>query len=387
MRATRWVLITGEYPPTPGGVSDYSRQIAQGLAEAGDEVHVWAPADLRFASASSYPNVHRLPGAFGPRDLEILDRFLRRLPKPCRLLVQYVPHAFGFKGMNVPFCWWLSRRPEPVWIVFHEVVFPFSRDQRLTHNLLGLITHLMVSLVAHNAERIFVTIPSWQNLLPQSPSVQRRVTWLPVPSNIPTTGSPLVIREVREQIASAGEIIIGHFGTYGPAVTAMLNEVLPAVLQRDSRRRVLLIGRGSDQFALAFRQANPGLREQLSATGTLDREQIAAHLVACDCLVQPFIDGVSSRRTSVMAGLALGVPIVTNAGRLTDPVWMDCQAVALAPSPSPRHLSEAVENLLADEKRLSELRRQAVDFYQRNFALTRVIQTLRAGVNEHRLAS
>jgi hypothetical protein len=24
-----------------------------------------------------------------------------------RLLVQYVPHAFGFKAMNLPFCLWL----------------------------------------------------------------------------------------------------------------------------------------------------------------------------------------------------------------------------------------------------------------------------------------
>ena len=44
MSVTRWVLITGEYPPAPGGVSDYSSMVARGLAEAGDEVHVWAPA-------------------------------------------------------------------------------------------------------------------------------------------------------------------------------------------------------------------------------------------------------------------------------------------------------------------------------------------------------
>jgi len=39
----RWAILTGEYPPQPGGVSDYTRLVAEGLAVGGDEVHVWAP--------------------------------------------------------------------------------------------------------------------------------------------------------------------------------------------------------------------------------------------------------------------------------------------------------------------------------------------------------
>ena len=41
---TTWHIITGEYPPAPGGVSDYTEAVAAGLAAAGDEVHVWCPA-------------------------------------------------------------------------------------------------------------------------------------------------------------------------------------------------------------------------------------------------------------------------------------------------------------------------------------------------------
>ena len=35
-----WHLITGEYPPQPGGVSDYTRFLASGLADAGETVAV-----------------------------------------------------------------------------------------------------------------------------------------------------------------------------------------------------------------------------------------------------------------------------------------------------------------------------------------------------------
>ena len=45
-----WHIITGEYPPQPGGVSDYTRLVAEGLAAAGDAVTVWAPSGgLRIA--------------------------------------------------------------------------------------------------------------------------------------------------------------------------------------------------------------------------------------------------------------------------------------------------------------------------------------------------
>jgi len=413
-----WVLITGEYPPAPGGVSDYSRQIAQSLAEAGDEVHVWAPAqppkiedqrskiegpktvsasilDSRismhaFSSRSTAEDrdvaVHRLPGRFGPRDLEILDIFLRRLPKPCRLLVQYVPHAFGCKGMNVPFCWWLSRRPEPVWIMFHEVTFPIARHQPLSHNFLGLVTRLMVKLVARKAERIFVTIPAWEELLPTDPTLRRRVTCLAVPSNIPNAASPQAVKTVRRHFG-ANDILIGHFGTYGPHMTDLLKKILPPLLQKDSERRILLVGKDSDRFAVVLRQENPALQRRIEATGCLGPEQVAVHLAACDCLVQPFIDGVSSRRTSLMAGLALGLPIVTNTGPLTDSIWKGTEALVLAPSPSPSDLTEAVENLLAQPNRLRELRGHAAGFYQSNFALSRTIEVLRGGIPSPKLAS
>src|SRR5712692_5144834 len=109
MSQFRWVLLTGEYPPQSGGVSDYTRLVARGLADAGDEVHVWAPMPAGTQPPGVEPGVavHRLAGAFGHRDLDRLGRFLVRLKSSCRLLVQYVPHAFGWHGVNVPFCLWL----------------------------------------------------------------------------------------------------------------------------------------------------------------------------------------------------------------------------------------------------------------------------------------
>ena len=93
-----WHVLTGEYPPQSGGVSDYTRQLARGLVEAGDRVEVWAPPCEQHDGPGTVDlgvTVHRLPDRFGPRSLWRLTQALNRMPAPRRILVQYVPHAFG----------------------------------------------------------------------------------------------------------------------------------------------------------------------------------------------------------------------------------------------------------------------------------------------------
>src|ERR1700722_6618645 len=98
---TRWAILTGEYPPQPGGVADYTRQVALGLALANDEVSVYAPQHNKGDELDNPRlKIVRLPDNFGPRGLAALDRILSR-KQVDRLLIQYVPHAFGAKGMNL----------------------------------------------------------------------------------------------------------------------------------------------------------------------------------------------------------------------------------------------------------------------------------------------
>jgi hypothetical protein len=119
-----WHIVTSEYPPDVGGVSDYCAVVAAGLAAAGDEVHVWCGSGSRIPDPRSpipdprspipdprsRVHVHPVLGTFTPRDLRRADRLLDRFAAPRRLLVQWVPHGFGYRSLNVPFCAWISRR-------------------------------------------------------------------------------------------------------------------------------------------------------------------------------------------------------------------------------------------------------------------------------------
>jgi glycosyltransferase involved in cell wall biosynthesis len=381
MSRQAWAILTGEYPPQPGGVSDYTRLLARGLAEAGDEVHVWAPPWGKAAAADAAVRLHTLPDQFGMSSLTMLDDALNRLGRPCRILVQYVPHAFGQSAMNVPFCLWLlSRRKQPIWIMFHEVVFPFVADQPWRHALLAVVTRLMALAVVRAAERAFVAIPAWGRLLQPMARSGLPIQWLPVFSNLPTSASAEAAAAVRRRIAPNPEsLVIGHFGTFGNPIAEILRELLPELLHRDNRRIALLIGRGGEEFASNLLCQDSAFAGRIIASGGVPEQEAAAHLQACDLLVQPYPDGASSRRGSLLAGLALGLPILTTEGALSEPLWCESGAVALAPAGNINAMLQEADRLLGDRCCRLQLAAGARELYQSRFAIERTIAALTNG--------
>jgi glycosyltransferase involved in cell wall biosynthesis len=378
----RWHIITGEYPPQPGGVSDYTRQLARGLAQAGEEVCVWAPQAERETPPDPAVTVERLPGRFGPRALARLDAALGRWPGRSRVLVQYVPHMYGWKAMNLAFCSWLLLRCRVTpWVMFHEVAFPCRWGQRLPHNVLGAVNHLMAALVARAAGRIFVSTPAWEKLLRRLAPGAPPVHWLPIPSNVPTRADPDAVAAVRAELgAGGGRFVIGHFGTFASIITDALAAVLPPLLTAGDRVG-LLVGRGSVAFAELLVRENPALAGRLRARGEATEEAVAANLGACDLLVQPYPDGVSTRRTSLMAGLALGVPTLTTRGSATEPVWGKEGLVVLAPAGDHAALAEAAERLLADAAARRGLGARGAAGYAQHFSIDHTVRALRAAAH------
>jgi glycosyltransferase involved in cell wall biosynthesis len=369
-----WHVLTGEYPPQPGGVSDYTRLVARALARAGERVHVWAPG-AREERTEEGVQVHREPGLFTPLGLARLTRALERMPGPRRLLLQYVPHAFGMKAMNVPFCAWFSaRKQDERWIFFHEVVYPWNRGAPLRHQVLAGATRVMAQWVAGNADRTFVSIPAWKEHLPEP--ARTRAEWRPVPSTLPTEAPPEAVARLRAELGPGPWV--GHFGTYGKATSEPLERVLVPLLRAGPERRALLLGRGSQAYAAGLEQRHPELAGRVVFRDSLSPEDAAVCMKASDVLVQPYPDGVSARRTTTMAGLALGVPLVTNTGHLTEPVWRGLGAAALAEGTDPAPLVSLTERLLSHPQEREALGRRAAEVYRERFSLECTVDALRA---------
>jgi hypothetical protein len=372
---TSWHIITGEYPAQPGGVADYTRSVARGLAAAGELVTVWAPPFDGRSADDAGVTLRRLPDHFGRAALAELGAALDREAAPRRMLVQYVPQAFGWKGLNVPFCWWLrSRRRDSVWVMFHEVAFPIDRRQTVARNAVGVITRRMAAAVAGSAARAFVSIPAWTTMLRQLAGPAFDAEWLPVPSAIPVVDAPGKAADIRRQIGG-GRRLAGHFGTYGDATRALLEAALTELLAL-SDCAILLVGRGSEEFARQFHQARPHARGRVHATGELPAAAVSTHLSACDVLVQPYPDGISTRRTSAMAALGHARPVASTEGWLTEPLWRHADAVALTPAGDARALAGSAARLLADPSDAARLAQEGRRLYESRFDIAHTIEAL-----------
>lgn len=370
-----WHIVTGEYPPARGGVGDYTRQLAWEMARAGRDVHVWAPAPGHREHGFQ---VH--PATFQPGGLRSLSLDLDRFPAPRRLLVQYAPQAFGARGMNVAFAAWVLRRAragDDVRVMFHEPYFPFvlRRPQR---NLISVANRAMAAMLLRAARRAYVSTPAWEELLrPWAPAALGRMRWLPIPATVPRVDDPEAVALLRARLRGGDpeRRVVGHFGTYGAMVAPLLEPALLAILGEPSHATAVLLGEGGPGFAARLERAVPALRGRIVAPGWLPPEGVSAHLQACDVAVQPYPDGASARRTTLMAALANGVPVVTTGGRFTEPVWAE-SPVVLVPAGDPSDLAAAALDLLDDRARRMRIADASRAFYDARFSMARTVDVL-----------
>ena len=378
-------MITSEYPPQAGGVSDYTYWVAAGLAADGDEVHVWCPACPGTQPQTERVVLHRELGAVTPADLRRVGQGLDRSPSPRRLLVQWVPHGYGYRSMNLAFCWWLWHRSahhgDRVEIMVHEPYLAF-RTGPWRQNAAALVHRLMTILLLRAAERVWVSIPEWERCW-RPYTLGRRVPfgWVPIPSNIPVADGPNRTEAVRRRYAANGALLIGHFGTYGWPVASVLEPVLFAMGGDPANQVVLLMGIGSEEFREQLIRKMPPLARLVQATGALAAEDLSYHVAACDLLIQPYPDGVSSRRTSVMVGLCHGKPIVTTAGHLTEPFWRKTSALALVPVGDVKAFVDLLQQLQRDVGERARMGRTARRLYQERFDIAHTITALRRAAN------
>lgn len=378
-----WHLLTGEFPPDCGGVGDYASGLARALAEAGDTVHVWTAASRAAGDGTPAPGItiHQLPDSFGPQSRAALDAALRQTPGI--VLLQYVPNALGARGANLPFCRWLRgvhQAGADVRIMFHEPYFYFTL-RRPWRNALAIVQRTMAATLLQAANTIYMSTETWQGYLEAVGTLPRAAT-LPIPSSIPNGAAAEDVAQLQARISPSGTPVVGHFGTYGEHVATELFALLPAIVAQAPIARFAFMGKGSREFLERLGERHRSIASRAWASGRLPATELSAVLKSCDLLIQPYPDGITTRRTSVMAGLCSGVATVSTTGTLTEPIWKDTGAVALAAVSDRAAFARTVARLLDDPDARRLQAAQGAHAYARHFSMPHTIAVLRGSPAE-----
>src|SRR5262249_42442045 len=151
--------------------------------------------------------------------------------------------------------------------------------------------------------------------------------------------------------------------------------VLPAVCAKQSLL-IVLIGHGSREYAQRLISDHPVLAHYVTATGPLPAHELSLHLQACDIMLQPYPDGVSTRRSSAMAALSHSKPMVTTVGELSEELWHSTSVAGIAPADKPEALVDATLRLLSDSVARERMGRAAFELYYSKFDLRHTVAVL-----------
>ena len=367
-----WHLICPEFPPMPGGVSEHSRVLVEAATSRGLDVRVWTAQGASVLPNALNVEVQPSLGTFGAGDLARTGALLDRFPAPRRIVLQWVPHGYGRRGMNLPFARWIARRAragDELDVMVHEPFADFIGPSWI-QPARAMVQRSMTRAVVSSARRVWLSIPGWTPRL--SPMLRSGLTphVLPVSGTIPVDRDRQDIAALRCRLLGGAKVLVGYFGAGGRYTEAALERVFHEIAAKRQDVRFLLVGRGTGELAARLR-GQDGVR----ATGLLPARELSQHLQACDLLLQPYVDGISGRRTTTISALEHAVPVVTTFGRLSEPFWRDTSAVETIAADAPELLAAAVERLL-EPRRNAEARSAAVTLYAARFDPRVVLQPL-----------
>lgn len=279
------------------------------------------------------------------------------------IVLQYSPFNFARWG----FAPWLpmrllllrlsTNRPRLA-VMVHEPYVPMNSWRWV---LMGVWQRLQLAAICLIADVIFASIEAFADDLRAGVAV-RPVHHLPVGSNFPDARDQRSTERVRLG-ADEKSVVLACLGRDHPAwladhVVAASNGVAAA------GHPTILLCMGAE--APELQGLDPAVR--LVAPGFLEDHEFAAMIAASDLFLAPFIDGISTRRGSLMVALQHGVPVVGTVGHLTDSMLRgDVRSIILAPLGSPARFADAACSLASDPPARSRMGAAARALYERSF--------------------
>ncbi len=384
-------LISAGYPPDLDGIGDYTARLGEVLAQR-NEIARPVTVFTRYGTSASTEGIQvipffdqRSPWTFATLEQTFASAFPDvETPVPDWLVLQYNPFSFGRRG----FCPWVPRTlarikrrtTAQIAVMFHETTVP---RWPLKFAAMFLWQWPIFRALCRLADAGFISTERWRAQTSRANPLLP-VHHLPVGSNIPVC--KLSREAARAQLGVESEALV--LGVFGSAhVSRRLDWIACAIReaqQRNRGRRTLLLYVGP--HGARVRNVCEGV--EILDAGPLPGEEVGCRLRAMDAILSPFLDGISTRRGSVIAALQHGVPVATSAAPWTDRLFLEAPTQGLLLSTAEnaqdfaREAGNWLERIPADFARPEN----AVSvFHDRHFAWPAIAEGLWTNLARHSL--
>ncbi len=241
----------------------------------------------------------------------------------------------------------LKIRRVRVGAVFHDVSYGPARGW--VQRIRCACQIFAIRTVFRCAEIPILTVPASQ--LSWLPENSRRAVFIPVGANFP----PVEPVSSRKSLSAAPTVAV--FGvTGGIHIATEAREIAKAMKYAEGRLpglRLDIFGRGTFEAEAALRKELAETDIALSLTGVLPAGEVRARLAQADVLL--FVRGsISSRRSSAIAGIVCGIPVVGYRGAETASPITEA-GVLLVENNRGFALAEALTRVLTDAKLYTDL--------------------------------
>lgn len=283
------------------------------------------------------------------------------------VLVQYTALAWSSRGFPFKFLRVLKTLKSAgarVAVVFHDPE-PF-RGPRLVEHLRTRVQLYIMRRALADAELAVFTIPSEKiSWLAGSSS---RVHFIPVGPNLPIPVPPE--NALNSSSQSQGVPTIGVFtitgGEHGARETRVILAAVRHASEKVGKLRLSVFGRHAELREAALREGLKNMPVEISAEGILDDQQVIEHICTADVLL--FVRGaITSGRSSAIAGIACGVPMIAYGGNQTAWPVTDAGVLFVAPG-NPAELRDALVRVLSEPELRASLHRRNNQVYREHFS-------------------
>jgi glycosyltransferase involved in cell wall biosynthesis len=290
------------------------------------------------------------------------------------VVVEYNPFSFGRWGFAPRLVFDMislkRRRPEiRRAVTVHET---FVRVQSAKTLVMGGWQRLQLRAVLSVADVVIVTTSAW---IPRLPAHCHPVT-VPVGSNLPDRRER---RQARRRALGAddGALVLATFGTGHPS--RLMDHVVAAanvVAAEHPRVTLLCLGAGTP----SWEGLDPSV--ELHRPGRQSADELAEGLSAADIYLAPFADGLTTRRTTLMAALQHALPVVGTFGRLTEAeLRSENGAISWTPAGDPKRFADVVLGLAGDPELRQQRGAAARELYDRRFSWDVIARSILAALS------